>query len=149
MQIGAIGTTSFNPYIYNTNHVTSASLNKISSIPEDATKRKVDYSGLLSEEENINPLGKGRTSNFMDILASQMAMSGRNSAMLMKTAQEVTPATSDEADLAVTAKSEEAVIPNVQAAEADVNQEATFAQNTNQFRMMQAINAYNMNMGIA
>ena len=69
MQIGAIG---FQPYIYNTNAVSSASLNKISAIPNDATAAKTDFSGLVSGE-TTNPLKRGESSNFMDILAQQLA----------------------------------------------------------------------------
>jgi len=59
MGIGAIsgfGAVSYNPYIYNSNSVSSASLNKIKSIPDDATQGGVDYTSAISEsaQENIN-----------------------------------------------------------------------------------------------
>lgn len=70
MQIGAIG---FQPYIYNTNAISSASMNKISGIPNDVTAAKTDFSGLVSGE-TTNTLKKGETSNFMDVLAQQLSL---------------------------------------------------------------------------
>ena len=88
MGIGAIGSavaTTYNPYIYNTNSVSSASLNKINAIPDDATKGGADFTGVIKENENINPLKPGQTSNFADILMSQMSMSAVRQADLLAT----------------------------------------------------------------
>ena len=72
MRISGIG---FSPYIYNTNTVSKQSLNKISAISDDLTKSKVDYSGLVSEEsKEENPLRRGQSKDFVDIIASQMAL---------------------------------------------------------------------------
>lgn len=83
MQVGAI---SFQPYIYNTNSLSSSSLNKISGISDDLTSQKTDYSGLTDTEENVNsnPLKRGESASFMDILAMQMQMGRNNAARVMK-----------------------------------------------------------------
>lgn len=85
MRIGAI---AYQPYIYCTNRVSACSLGRIEALPEDGTERRIDFSGLTEEDENVNPLGKGKSANFMDILSSQMAMSRAKSAVLVKPAQE-------------------------------------------------------------
>ena len=41
--------------------------------------------------ENTNPLKRGESKNFMDILSSQMAMSQRNESRIMQTSQTVEP----------------------------------------------------------
>lgn len=83
MRIGAI---AYQPYVYNTNTVSAKSLNRIGAIPNDATAGRTDFEELVNDQENINPLGKGESANFMDILSSQMAMSRTRSAMLLKPA---------------------------------------------------------------
>lgn len=80
MQIGAIASL---PYVYNTNSVSSASLKSISSIGSDVTSEKIDYSGLTSGE-TTNPLSKGESSNFMDVLAMQMNMGKINASLVMQ-----------------------------------------------------------------
>lgn len=80
MGIGAIG---FQPYIYNTNTVNAASLNRVKPVEDDATKASTDYSALTDNSLNVNPLKKGESANFVDILESQMAMSRQNAARLM------------------------------------------------------------------
>lgn len=95
MRIGAI---AYQPYVYNTNTVSAASLNRINALPEDGTKGRTDFEGLTEREENQNPLGRGQSASFMDILSSQMAMSRTKSAMLLKPA-----AASDNADAAASA----------------------------------------------
>ncbi|MCM1538249.1 MAG: hypothetical protein NC254_07625 [bacterium] len=83
MRIGAI---AYQPYVYNTNTVSAASLNRINALPEDGTQGRTDFEGLTEREENQNPLERGQSANFMDILSSQMAMSRTKSAMLLKPA---------------------------------------------------------------
>lgn len=80
MGIAAIG---FQPYIYNTNAISPASMNRVSAIDDDVTKASTDYSALTDETKNVNPLKRGESSNFVDILESQMAMSRQNAARLM------------------------------------------------------------------
>lgn len=78
MAIGAIGgysAISYDPYIYNSRQVNSASLNAIKPISDDATEGGVDFSHVTSSQENINPLRPGQTADFAGILMSQMATS--------------------------------------------------------------------------
>ena len=80
MGIGAIGS---NPYIYNTNYLSEASLNRVKPVDIDVTKPSTDYNALTDESLNVNPLKKGETANFVDILESQMAQSRANAARVM------------------------------------------------------------------
>ena len=80
MRIGAVGAS---PYIYNTNNVSSASLNKISAIGSDTTSGKTDFSGLTSTGQNENPLKPGQTKNLADILGMQMQMGMMNASRVM------------------------------------------------------------------
>ena len=80
MRIGAVGAS---PYIYNTNSVSSASLNKIRAIGNDVTSGKTDFSGLTSSGENENPLKRGETKNYADVLGMQMQMGMMNAVKLM------------------------------------------------------------------
>lgn len=89
---------AYQPYVYNTNTVSSASLNRIGAIPNDATAGRTEFEDLSKEQENVNPLRKGESANFMDILSSQMAMSRTKSAMLLKPA-----AAADDEDVAASA----------------------------------------------
>jgi hypothetical protein len=83
MDIGAIGVQS---YIYNTNQVDAASMNRVRAIPSDINAERTDYSGLT--EENTNPLRPGQSSNFADILGSQMAMGQQNAARILPAEEE-------------------------------------------------------------
>lgn len=74
--IGGISTAYYNPYVYNTRSVSAASLNSIDRISDDATDGGVDFSSIDEENAvNINPLKKGETANFADILMSQFSTS--------------------------------------------------------------------------
>lgn len=92
MQIGAV---SMNPYIYNTNAVSSKSLNRISAIGSDVTQSKMDVSALLSDDakkqQNVNPLKPGQSLDFAGILQMQMQMSRLNEARVMQPAKEEEP----------------------------------------------------------
>jgi len=81
MRIGAVGGASFSPYIYNTNTVTSASLDKIKGISDDALASKTDFSNLTSQE-NVNPLGIGQSQDYAGIFDMQMQMSRMNEARI-------------------------------------------------------------------
>ena len=85
MQISAIGCQ---PYVYNTNTISANSMKPISSIPNDATAGKVDYSNLVAEGETTNSLKPGQSKNFVDIIASQMAMGQANAARILQPAEE-------------------------------------------------------------
>lgn len=80
MGIGAIG---YQPYIYNTNQISPASMNRVKPVDDDVTKSSTDYSALTDMSMNVNPLRKGESANFVDILESQMAMSRANQARVM------------------------------------------------------------------
>lgn len=85
MQIGAL---SFRPYIYNTNMLSGSSLSKVSSVGEDLLTAKTDYSALTDESLNENPLRKGQSANFVDILEMQMQMGRMNALKVMKTGED-------------------------------------------------------------
>ena len=84
MKISPVG-ISFQPYIYNTNVVSANSLNKISGIEEDALKSSVDY----SLDKNENPLKKGETSNFQELLEMQLQLGKNHAARAMKSIETV------------------------------------------------------------
>ncbi|MBQ9333764.1 MAG: hypothetical protein IJS12_05470 [Lachnospiraceae bacterium] len=88
--VGAVGSSAYNPYIYNTRQISSASLDKVGRISDDATEGGVDFSSVnkVDEQANINPLKKGETANFADILMSQMNMSQIHQSQLLGNAQE-------------------------------------------------------------
>ena len=69
------------PYIYNTNRVDRASMNKIKPIEDDLLESKTDFSDL-AKEENINPLGAGQTKDFATVLDMQMQSGFQNAARL-------------------------------------------------------------------
>lgn len=82
MQIGAVGAMSYTPYIYNTNTVNRASMNKISGISDDLLESKTDFSALSNE--TTNPIKRGQSLDFTGILQMQMSMSRLNASRLMK-----------------------------------------------------------------
>lgn len=116
MQIGAV---AYQPYIYNTNSISRASMNKIAPIGDDLTTAKTDYSGLLDDSKNINPLKKGQTADFASLFDMQMQMSIMNQSRIM------VPSAEEQATQAVTAKAPEeaATVKNPEAVA-----EALFAQ---------------------
>lgn len=129
MQIGAL---SFQPYIYNTNRLNSASLSKVTGIDDsDLTSAKTDYSDLTDMSLNENPLRRGETSNYVDVLAEQMSMSERNEARIMQ------PSEQEEISLTM---GEDAVQEVIQAAE------NWKEQNQQTFQMQRAIRAYETGM---
>lgn len=76
MRIGGIGNRYPN-FVYNTNAVSADSLNKLSRISDNVLDKKVGYE--TNTEENRNPLRKGETKDFQNILAKQM-QEGQNRA---------------------------------------------------------------------
>ena len=76
MEIGAVG---FSPYVYRINSISASSLNRVSPIGDDLLSSKTDFSGLVEDEnKTINPLKRGETSNFADVLAMQFQMGRLN-----------------------------------------------------------------------
>lgn len=150
MQVGAIGGMSyFTPYIYNTNNVNRASMNKISAIGDDVAAAKTDFSELT--QETTNPLKRGESLDFAGILGMQMQMSRMNAARFIKEPEEVVEASQaagvkeDEAVAAVgssASKVAEAVnVPVTNAIEAVEPQEQS-AQTTNPYDFARAMAAY-------
>lgn len=165
MQIGAVG---FSPFVYNTNAVSSASMNKVSSIGKDALASKTDFSGLTLQGENQNPLKKGQTANWADVLSMQMEMSQRNAARIMKPAEdatetasqavtataptassaqsETTAATTTQADTSAASVAPVANLGTPQIQAVDTNASASQAMNNNQqfgsAMMQRAADAY-------
>ncbi|MCR5001879.1 MAG: hypothetical protein K6A71_08805 [Lachnospiraceae bacterium] len=80
MRIGAVGAS---PYVYNTNAVSSASLNKIRGIGSDTAASRSDFSGLTETAVNENPLRLGETKNFVDVMDMQLQIGRMNAARVM------------------------------------------------------------------
>lgn len=89
MRIGAVNAYSFQPYVYNTNTVSAASMNKLSKISDDVLDKKTDYSELVDESQNENPLKKGQTIDFQGMLERQMQKGRLNAAKVMKPVEEI------------------------------------------------------------
>ena len=85
MQVGAIGATNFQPYVYNTNSLNRASMNKVQGIGDDLLTSKTDFSALTDEQkQNVNPLKRGETADFAGIMDMQMQMSRMNASRVLK-----------------------------------------------------------------
>ncbi len=140
MTIGAI---SFQPYVYNVNAISPASTNRLSRISDDVLDKKTDYSGL-TKAENENPLKPGQTMDFKGILEMQMQRGRSNASRIMRSAEETKPA-EEAMPVEETKPAEEASpVEELQAADGGMGSGAT-GDITN-FRMQQAINAYEMFM---
>ena len=125
MRIGAAG---FQPYIYNTNYLNPGSLGRVSAIGDDLLKSKTDYSELLDESLNENPLRKGETSNFEDIFQMQFQKGRMNASRLFKPAGE-----------------EEDRQEDFDFAE-ELTRQADVMQDRNLYLMQKAAQAYSVNM---
>ncbi|MCR4924445.1 MAG: hypothetical protein K5931_10605 [Lachnospiraceae bacterium] len=88
MQVGGIGNSFMQPYVYNTNMLSSASMNKIQGIGKDLLTSKTDFSALTDEQQNVNPLKRGETADFMGILKEQMEKSRQNASRVMAPAED-------------------------------------------------------------
>jgi len=86
MRVGGI---NFAPYIYNTNALSGNSLSKVAPIGKDLLSSKTDFSPLANKDLNENPLRKGQTSNWVDVLDMQMQMGRMNAARIMKPVEEM------------------------------------------------------------
>lgn len=88
MRVGAVGFQMYQPYIYNTNTISSNSLSKVKPIADDLLSSGTDFSGMTDEEQqNLNPLKRGETVNFADVIAMQMQMGRMNADKIMKPAE--------------------------------------------------------------
>lgn len=151
MTIGALGAYGFQPYVYNTNTVSAASMNKLSRISDDVLDKKTDYSELTDESKNINPLKKGQTLDFQEMLQMQMQRGQNNAARIMKSAEETkeTEEETAQTSAAVVAQFDQAAAETAGAA---INQSAADMADANNgnsnisYQMQQALNAYGMFM---
>ena len=142
MTIGAI---SFQPYVYNVNAISPASMNRLSKISDDVLDKKTDYSGL-TQAENENPLRPGQTLDFRGMLEMQMQRGRSNAARVMKNdAQEETDGTQaaqQTQDAAVkferTAADQPAQSKETEAAENVQAADAVFARPGEKFRILKA-----------
>lgn len=152
MTIGALSAYGAQSYVYNTNMLSSASMNKLSKISDNVLDKKIDYSELTDESKNVNPLKKGQTLDFQSMLAMQMQRGQNNAARVMKPMQE-TQAAEDENEQAqssgaVAAQFDQAA-QSVKATEAAAGQGAADMTDTGSnvsYQMQQALNAYGMFM---
>lgn len=143
MRIGAVDAYGMQPYVYNTNTVSGASLNRLSGISDDVLDRKIDYSELAAE--NVNPLHKGETIDFQSMLAMQLQKGQNNAARIMKPAAELRTEEEDgvRAAKTKTAQTAEAAERTQKSAAADYD---SAADGNISYRMQQALNAYGMFM---
>ncbi len=88
MRIDALSAIDFRPYIYNANRLSGNSLSKVAPIGDDLLSSKTDFSALADEKVNVNPLRRGQTVNFMDVLHKQMQEGRLNASRIMKTEEE-------------------------------------------------------------
>lgn len=146
-----IGAVSFQPYVYNVNAVSPASMNRLSRISDDVLDKKTDFSGLV---ENENPLKKGQTLNFQDMLRMQMQRGWRNAARVMKPSEEETSAQEQTTQEVVQPDETVRTAPITQRNQAAQPEETAVApaaesgvqDGVSNFRMQQAIDAYQMFM---
>lgn len=83
MQIGAVGTGYYQPYVYNTNSLSRASLKPVQGIGDDLLTSKTDFSALTDEtKQNVNPLKRGETVDFAGLVDMQMQMGRMNASRL-------------------------------------------------------------------
>lgn len=150
MTIGAI---SFQPYVYNVNAISPASMNRLSRISDDVLDKKTDYSGLV-EAQNENPLKRGQTLDFQSMLEMQMQRGQNIAAKVMKPVEEDTEDTQEQTQTQVGQTVAGAAQPQEQAVTAAVETAQTNADaqsgsaggDISNFRMQQAISAYEMFM---
>lgn len=153
MTIGAIGAYSFQPYVYNVNTVSAASMNKLSRISDDVLDKKIDYSELVDDSRNMNPLKKGQTLDFESVLERQMQQGQLKAAKVMKPAEETgaaeeTAQAANEA-AAVTVSGNEAfagISPNAENTAVTSTGFAAAGNGYSSYQMQQAISAYEMAM---
>lgn len=133
-------------------------MNRLSRISDNVLDEKTDFSGLV-QAENENPLKMGQTLDFKGMLEMQMRRGRSNAARVMKPAQEQAGAEAEQTNgiqnAAVKFDRENAAgavqpekeaadsAQTVQVAASDANSAGNDISN---FRMQQAISAYEMFM---
>lgn len=147
MRIGGIENVYPN-FVYNTNAVSANSLNKLSRISDNVLDKKVDYEA--NTEEKQNPLRKGETKDFQNILAKQMQEGQNRAAAILPfglapseetTAQRTEPGAGQgtkEAENTETAQDENVV--SISDSQVQNQQE----QNNVSYQMQRALQAYEM-----
>ena len=149
MTIGAIGAYNFQPYVYNTNSVSSASMNKLSKISDDVLDKKIDYSELTDESKNINPLKKGQTLDFQSMLEMQMQRGQNNAARIMRPTQQPQEEETTQSSGATVTQFDQATAraqENTTSVVAENTANANSDNNNISYQMQQALNAYGMFM---
>lgn len=143
MKIGAV---SFQPYVYHVNAISPASMNRLSKISDDVLDQKTDFRGLV---ENENPLKKGQTLNFQDMLKMQMQRGRNTAARVMKPAEEAQEQTNaavqDRKNAAEAAQIEKETVDNTQNVQTAAFESGS-QDGIGNYRMQQAISAYEMFM---
>lgn len=151
---GAVSALSFRPYVYNANTVNAASMNRLSRISDDVLDKKIDYSELTDESLNENPLKKGQTLNFQDMLDMQMRRGQNNAARIMGPmgtvqAQEAEETAAQSMMNLGAAASLDMAGAQADAVETEVNAGGTAGAGGNDtinYQMQQALRAYEMFM---
>ena len=146
MTIGALGAYGFQPYVYNTNTVSAASMNKLSKISDDVLDKKIDYSELTDESKNVNPLKKGQTLNFQSMLEMQMQRGQNNAARIMRPAQEEETTQSSNTNVAQFSQASTQAEKTTASAAGANTANANSDNNNISYQMQQALNAYGMFM---
>lgn len=143
MRIDAV---SFQPYVYHVNAISPASMNRLSKISDDVLDQKTDFSGLV---ENENPLQKGQTLNFADMLQMQMQRGRSAAARVMKPAEEAQEQTNaavqERENAADTVQFEKETVENAQNVQTAAFESGS-QDGISNYRMQQAISAYEMFM---
>lgn len=143
MRIDAV---SFQPYVYHVNAISPASMNRLSKISDDVLDQKTDFSGLV---ENENPLQKGQTLNFADMLQMQMQRGRSAAARVMKPAEEAQEQTNasvqDRKNAADAVQFEKETAENAQNVQTAAFESGS-QDGISNYRMQQAISAYEMFM---
>lgn len=149
MRISGFG-SMYTAYVYNPNVVGANSMNKLSKIPDDVLAKKTDYSETVAKEENQNPLKKGQTIDFENVLARQMQQGQNRAAKILPNGiAPVEQKAEEEATQATAKKQSENTMPAVAAVEANGAENATgaaFDNNSPNMQMQRAIQAYEMFM---
>ncbi|MCH5255062.1 MAG: hypothetical protein J1F41_09055 [Lachnospiraceae bacterium] len=149
MRISGFG-SMYTAYVYNPNVVGANSMNKLSKIPDDVLAKKTDYSETVAKEENQNPLKKGQTIDFENVLARQMQQGQNRAAKILPNGIAPVEQKAEEEATQVTAKKQsENTMPAVAAVEANGAENATgaaFDNNSPNMQMQRAIQAYEMFM---
>lgn len=145
---GMVGAYGFGPYVYNTNHVSASSMNKLSRISDNVLDQKIDYNELADDSKNINPLKKGQTLDFQSMLAMQMQRGQNNAARIMKPAKEIrNEVESGQAYESAAARFDDRAIQEEQMAESAAMANAADGNNGRgniNYQMQQALQAYGM-----